>query len=124
MTSDLTPIYDSGSECILEIEELKNELTTIVMTQTSSGSGARDRWDTPDVKLPNGKKGKLRKDRYSALIIANMLARQLTRNLPPINYEIIGTNASQAVAQKGQMYKGPAWFTEGANEDIYTGIYK
>jgi hypothetical protein len=124
MTSDLTPIYDSGSECILEIEELKNELTTIVMSQTSSGSGARDRWDTPDVKLPNGKKGKLRKDRYSALIIANMLARQLTRNLPPINYEIIGTNASQAVAQKGQMYKGPAWFTEGANEDIYTGIYK
>ena len=124
MTSDLNPIYDSTSECILEIEELKNELTTIVMTQTSTGSGGRDRWDTPDLKLPNGKKGKLRKDRYSALIIANMLARQLTRNLSPVNYEIIGTNASQAVNQKGQMYKGPAWFVDAANDDIYTGIYK
>jgi hypothetical protein len=124
MTADLTPIYDSTSECILEIEELKNELTTIVMTQTSTGSGGRDRWDTPDLKLPNGKKGKLRKDRYSSLVIANMLARQLTRNLSPINYEIIGTNASEAVNQKGQMYKGPSWFVDGANDDIYTGIYK
>jgi hypothetical protein len=124
MTADLTPIYDSTSECILEIEELKNELTTIVMSQTSTGSGARDRWDTPDLKLPNGKKGKLRKDRYSSLVIANMLARQLTRNLSPINYEIIGTNASESVNQKGQMYKGPSWFVDGANDDIYTGIYK
>ena len=64
MSTDLTNIYDSESECILEIEELKNELTTIVMTQTSNGPNARDRWDTPEVKLPNGKKGKLRKDRY------------------------------------------------------------
>lgn len=124
MTADLTPIYDSLSECILEIEELKNELTTIVMTQTSQNSGARDRWDTPDVKLPNGKKGKLRKDRYSALVIANMLARQISRNLPSINYEIIGVDASKSVPNNGQMYKGPSWFTENANEDIYIGIYK
>jgi hypothetical protein len=126
LTADLTPIYDSTSECILEIEELKNELTTIVMTSTSTGSGARDRWDTPDLKLPNGKKGKLRKDRYSALLIANMLARQLTRTLTPINYDIIGTNAqtSPKTENSGQMYRGPSWFTEGANEDIYMGIYK
>ena len=123
-TADLTPIYDSVSECILEIEELKNELTTIVMTQTSGSSGARDRWDTPDLKMPNGKKGKLRKDRYSALLIANMLARQIKRTLQPVNYDIIGTDASKAVKNNGQMYKGPSWFTDGANEDIYTGIYK
>lgn len=122
--ADLTPIYDSISECVLEIEELKNELTTIVMTQTSASSGARDRWDTPDTKTPNGKKGKLRKDRYSALLIANMLARQINRTLQPINYDIIGTDASKAVKNNGQMYKGPSWFTEGANEDIYIGIYK
>ena len=125
ITTDLTPIYDSESECILEIEELKNELTTIIMTQTSTGSGGRDRWDTPDLKLPNGKKGKLRKDRYSALVIANMLARQLSRGLSPIDYDVIGTtsdNSSQN--QNGQMYKGPVWFTSGANDDIYGGIYK
>ena len=49
------------------------------MTQTSTGPNARDRWDTPEVKLPGGKKGRLRKDRYSSLVIANMLARQLNR---------------------------------------------
>ncbi len=124
LTADLNPIYDSESECLLEIEDLKNELTTIVMSQTSTGTGARDRWDTPDVKLPNGKKGKLRKDRYSALLIANMLARQLSRTLAPIDYDIIGTDASQAKEQKGQLYKGPSWFTQGANEDIYLGIYR
>jgi hypothetical protein len=124
MSADLNPIYDSLSECVMEIEELKNELTTIIMTQTSTNSGARDRWDTPDIKTPNGKKGKLRKDRYSALIIANMLARQLNRSVAPINYEIIGTNASLASKNSGQMYKGPNWFTDSANDDIYIGIYK
>ena len=61
LNADLSPIYDNLSECILEIEDLKNELTTIVMTQTSTGAGARDRWDTPEVKMQNGKKGRLRK---------------------------------------------------------------
>lgn len=122
--ADLNPLYDSISECILEIEELKNELTTIVMSQTSTSSGARDRWDTPDIKMPNGKKGKLRKDRYSSLLIANMLARQINRSLQPLNYDVIGTDASKAGKNNGQMYKGPSWFTESANEDIYIGIRK
>jgi hypothetical protein len=118
-------LYDSESECILEIEELKNELTTIVMTQTSTGPNARDRWDTPDVKLPNGKKGKLRKDRYSALLIANMLARQVFRGLQPVEYDIIGSNLRQSPnSHSGDMYKGPSWFRESANNDIYKGIYR
>ena len=123
--SDLNPIYDSLSECILEIEDLKSELTTIVMTQTSTGSGGRDRWDTPEVKLPNGKRGRLRKDRYSALVIANMLARQMNRTLQSLKYEVIGGNAKDVVGQQGSMYKGPDWFTSSANDDdIYTGIYR
>lgn len=122
--SDLNPIYDSLSECILEIEELKNELTTIVMTQTSTGSGGRDRWDTPEVKLQNGKKGRLRKDRYSSLVIANMLARQAHRYLAPIEYDIVGGNTRDMVKQDGRMYKGPEWFTDGANDAIYCGINK
>jgi hypothetical protein len=118
-------LYDSESECILEIEELKNELTTIVMTQTSTGPNARDRWDTPDIKLPNGKKGKLRKDRYSALLIANMLARKVFRELQPVNYDIIGSNLRQSPnSASGDMYKGPSWFRESANNDIYKGIYR
>jgi hypothetical protein len=125
LSADLNPIYDSLSECILEIEELKNELTTIVMTQTSTGSGGRDRWDTPEVKLQNGKRGRLRKDRYSALVIANMLARQINRTLQAVEYDIIGDNAKNVVKQQGNMYRGPEWFTSSANDDdIYTGIYK
>ena len=124
MTADLSNLYDSESECVLEIEELKNELTTIVMTQTSTGPNARDRWDTPEIKLPNGKKGKLRKDRYSALLIANMLARQLSRALEPTTFDIIGNNLAEVGKKEGQMYKGPNWFTEHANANIYGGIYR
>lgn len=125
VSTDLNPIYDTYSECILEIEELKNELTTIVMTQTSTGSNARDRWDTPEVKMPNGKKGRLRKDRYSALVIANMLARQLARAMKPMEYNMIGDfRTNIAPSDDDKLYKGPEWFTGGANDDIYKGIYK
>jgi hypothetical protein len=124
MSADLSNLYDSESECVLEIEELKNELTTIVMTQTSTGPNARDRWDTPEIKLPNGKKGKLRKDRYSALLIANMLARQMSRNLEPTTFDVIGNNLADVGKTTGQMYKGPSWFTENANANIYGGIYR
>jgi len=124
LDGDLNPIYDTLSECILEIEELKNELTTIVMTQTSTGPNARDRWDTPEVKLPNGKKGRLRKDRYSALLIANMIARQTQRTLASPGYDIVGGNTKEMVKQDGDMYKGPEWFTQSANDSIYQGIYK
>ncbi len=124
MSADLNNLYDSESECVLEIEELKNELTTIVMTQTSTGPNARDRWDTPEIKLPNGKKGKLRKDRYSALLIANMLARQMSRVLEPTQFDIIGNNLADVGKKDGQMYKGPSWFTDNANANIYGGIYR
>lgn len=122
--SDMENLYDNASDCILEIEELKDELTTIVMTQTSTGVGGRDRWDTPEVKLPNGKKGKLRKDRYSALVIANMIARQVNRTLAPIDYNLIGANLRTMDGKDGEMYKGPQWFTSSANLDIYKGVYK
>jgi len=124
LEADLNPLYDSVSECILEIEELKNELTTIVMSQTSQGPNARDRWDTPETKLGHGKKGRLRKDRYSSLIIANMLARQLNKALKPVDYDIIGANAKDSTKNNGNMYRGPEWFVNGANDDVYTGIYR
>ena len=124
LESDLDPIYDSLSECILEIEDLKNELTTIVMTQTSSGPNARDRWDTPEIKLNNGKKGRLRKDRYSSLVMANMIARQMRRSLKPVEYDVVGGNLKDIVKNQGELYKGPEWFTSAVNDDIYKGIYR
>jgi len=121
-------IYDTLEDCVMEIEELKDELSTIVVTRTSSGVGARDKWDTPEIKLPNGKKGRIRKDRYSSLLMANMVARQMARTLPPIEHVPIGGFASQlAQGQRrgGPLYtQGPDWFVQGASQNIYSGAVR
>jgi intein/homing endonuclease len=59
-------------DCVEDIEELKRELTQIVVTSTATGS---ERFDTPEVKLSGSTKTRARKDRYSALIMSNMRAR-------------------------------------------------
>ena len=115
-------IYDSLEDCVMEIEELKNELSTIVMTKAGIGVGGRDRWSTPEVKLPGGKKGRLRKDRYSALLIANMIARQINRTPPQIEYELMGGASHQIGKIDGKMYQGPEWFTSNMNEGTIFGI--
>ena len=123
LDSDFDNLYDSLSTCILELEELKNELTTIVMTQTSTGANSRDRWDTPEVKLSGGKKGRLRKDRYSSLVIANMIARQINRTLEPVSYDIVGGNLADISPNKGTVYKGAQWLS-GVDDDFFTGVYR
>ena len=65
-------LYDTLEDCMSEIEELKNELSTITISETSSG---KEHFDTPDKKTAGQKKGRLRKDRFSALLMANMIAR-------------------------------------------------
>ena len=108
--------YDTLEDSIMEIEELKDELAMIIMSQTPSG---RDKWDTPEVKLPGGRKDRLRKDRYSSLIMANMSARRLRRNPPPDPYEIVGGFAmGKSKSDGGPEYSGPAWFSEGI-KDVY-----
>ena len=108
-------IYDTLEDCVMEIEELKDELAMIIMSQTPSG---RDKWDTPEVKLPEGKKGHLRKDRYSAILMANMSARTLQRTPPPLDYRSVGGFAGSVGSEDGPEYVGPAWFTEGMR-DVY-----
>lgn len=98
---------ESLEDCYYEIEELKTELTTIVHTQT--GATLRDHWDTPVIKLKDGKKGRMRKDRYSALLMANMIARVLTiqSELPKTNYAPVGGLAtSYPKTTPGQLYIG------------------
>lgn len=112
--SRLERIYDTLEDCVMEIEELKDELATIVHTQTTSAG--RDRWDTPEVKLPGNKKGRLRKDRYSALLMANMSARTIARTPPQPEYKPVGAVVGQHNAITGMLYgSGPAWFTQAAN---------
>ena len=109
-------MYDTLEDCVMEIEELKDELAMIIMSQTPSG---RDKWDTPEIKMATGKKGTMRKDRYSALLMANMSARTIQRSPPPLDYRSIGGWANgDYTAGGGPDYVGPSWFTEGM-KDVY-----
>ena len=105
-------IYDTLEECVTDIEELKNELSMIQINQTTSG---RDRWDTPEVVIGTGKKKKLRKDRYSALLMANMAARTLGRMPTVAQPSFYGGFATGGHSSKKdeKMYTAPSWFEDG-----------
>ena len=109
-------LYDTLEDCVMEIEEMKNELVLIEITKTPNG---RDRWDTPDIKVGANKKKKMRKDRYSALLMANMGARNFSLN-GPAAYESYGGFSSGVVGKRAKLaYIAPLWF-KGA-EDAYGG---
>lgn len=97
-------------DCIYEIEDLKKELTQIVITLTASG---RERWDTPEVKTSNVEKGKLRKDRYSALLMANWVARNLTEQ-KPLEFNYGGFSRTGKVNDEPK-FTGPSWLTKQLN---------
>lgn len=113
-------LYDTLEDCVMEIEELKDELATIVHTQT--GTSKRDRWDTPEVKQAGGKKGRLRKDRYSSLLMANMSARCFTRVTVRAEYAYLGGFAHDLVREQQQNpdkhrkqseWNNPEWYNQG-----------
>lgn len=117
--------YDTLEDCVVEIEELKDELATIQHTQTQNG---RDKWDTPEVKLPGNKKGRLRKDRYTALIIANMIARTISHTPQKQPYIFVGGYAGQKPVSdeyNGKMYTGPEHIVSKMNEYGYgMGVFR
>ena len=54
-----------------------------------------------------------------------MMSRQVKKpdNIP--TFENIGGNLRDIQKQKGDLYKGPEWFTSAVNkEDIYLGVYR
>jgi hypothetical protein len=112
-------MFDTLEECVLDIEELKDELAMIQMTQTNSG---RDRWDTPEYIIGTGKKSKMRKDRYSALLMANMAARVLQRTPEQEAYNFYGgfaTGREQTRSYENEkLYNAPSWFSENM-KDVY-----
>lgn len=110
-------VYDTLEDCVMELEELKDELAMIQMTQTSAG---RDRWDTPEIVVGAGKKSKMRKDRYSSLLMANMAARILQRTPDQPDYQFYGGFATGYKAKDDQenLYSGPSWFSNNM-KDVY-----
>lgn len=113
-------IYDTLENCVMEIEQLKDELAMIQMSQTPNG---RDRWDTPEVIVAAGKKSKMRKDRYSALLMANMAARVLSKIPEQREYEFYGgfayiPDSPKEKERDAEDFSGPNWFTENM-KDVY-----
>jgi len=111
--------YDTMEDCVMEIEELKDELATIIHDQTTGG---RDRWDTPEVKLPGNRKGRLRKDRYSALLMANMICHVMENELEGIQHTFAGGFAGERGGPRSMnqdMYVGPNHIVSKMNTGAY-----
>jgi hypothetical protein len=113
----LDKLYDTLDDCMAEIEELKDELASIVHSQTGQG---RERWDTPETAGDGGRKGRLRKDRYSALLMANAVARELDKEAAVSHYPAYGGFVHQLTLKKGggPMFTGPAWYTEQMKQGL------
>lgn len=104
--------YDTYEKLVEEIEELKNEMTTIVCTP--SANLGKEMFNTPDIKQPGQKKGRLRKDRYSALLYMNYYARNKGKNEPiKIEYKSVGATRDSAritFDPRQPLYHGPGVF--------------
>lgn len=66
-------VFDTYEENVFNLEELRNELCTIQMSQTTTG---KEKFDTPNVIKPGNiegrtRKGRLLKDRYTALLLSH-----------------------------------------------------
>lgn len=104
---------DESMEALIdEIEELKNELTCIIHTKTPAG---RDQFTVPDIKTAEGKKAKVKKDRASALIMANAVGRSIMRDFIDSTYEVNGGFASPLKELKGALYTNP-WYSNGVGD--------
>lgn len=114
-------ISDTLEDCVVEIEQLKDELALITLLPTPSG---REKWDTPHGGFSSKTKSKLRKDRYSALLMANDCARRMLVERTGIQYDEdyynnVGFAERFVSKDSGQEnFNGPAWFTECA-KDLY-----
>lgn len=109
---DYMSLYDTLEDCVQEIEELKKELCNIVMTETATG---KQKFDTPDIKLSTHGTGKLHKDRYSALLLANWVARNNEHLVP--RFILSEENLSGHTQQKYLFYGNSAIVKK--LEDLY-----
>jgi hypothetical protein len=108
--------YDTLEDCVMEIESLKDELATIEHSQTNSG---RDKWDTPETVEAGGRKGRMRKDRYSSLLMANEVSHVMHNQLQGQEHDFVGGHSHQTKKDRaGQLYTGPDHLVQKMN-----GIY-
>lgn len=103
--------FDTYEQNVFDLEELKNELCTIQMTETATG---KEKFDTPQVVSPGAvegrqRKGRLKKDRYIALLMAHKYVWD-TDTFVDGNIDYNDTAGNIAKREK-----------PGKNEDFYCG---
>jgi hypothetical protein len=104
-------IFDTYEENVFNLEELKNELCTIQMSETATG---KEKFDTPQVMKPGAvegrtRKGRLRKDRYTALLLSHKYIYDTDVATPDgIDYnDVPGNIAKREKAPKNEaLYRG------------------
>jgi hypothetical protein len=119
-------LVDTMEDLFIEIEELKNELASIVVGAAGKNVNHRLTWFVPDMIENNeaGRRTRGRKDRYSALLIANSIARDLYMKKHKaddsyiIHGGLVGDFNKKPGASSGKMYSGPEWFTSRANSSL------
>lgn len=102
-------LVDSLTNCVDNIEELKDELTNITYTVTKHG---REQWNVPDIKVDRSTLAKGRKDRYSALLMANYFAREARSKVEKTYmFETTGGLVRDLQTMNGDiLYKGAPWY--------------
>jgi len=121
---------DTYEECIYHIEELKNEICTIQRTETATG---KDKFDTPTtvtsaVMEGRQRKGRLRKDRYTSLLIAHRFIYS-TDVAPTSSVDYTDTAGNfkliESVNPNEGMYRGPgAGALQQTNQKSYMNSMK
>lgn len=104
-------VIDTFEENVFNIEELKNELCTIQLTETTTG---KERFDTPAVVTSQSvegrqKKGRLRKDRYTAVLLSHKYFYDTeTQVSTTLDYSDVAGNFKQIKTKDGDnsMYTG------------------
>ncbi len=103
--------FDTYEENVFNIEELKNELCTIQMSETATG---RERFDTPQVVSPGAvegrtRKGRLKKDRYTALMLSYKYVYDTgVSQVEDIDYDDVVGNITKSTkpVENESMYRG------------------
>lgn len=119
-------VFDTFEENVFNIEELKNELCTIHMSETATG---RERFDTPTVVQPGAvegrsRKGRLKKDRYTALLLSHKYIYETEIAYDDgIDYEDVAGNVEKRSKpdKEEPMYRGPGVGRMVNSKDVNAG---
>lgn len=106
--------FDNTEDNTINIEELKNEMTNIIISETTTG---KERFDVPKKResVPDSGRKKitsLRKDRFSALLMVNLYANEMDMERFTFlkDYEPVGGITIDRTNTDGELYTGMSRF--------------